>query len=70
MGRLVAVNFALIRDSGTFLGGLVLLGYEVIGVPEPRAIIIGVAVAMLGLPASLFADRTLTRNGKPKDSPP
>lgn len=46
------------RDLALIIGGLLLLGYETVVVDTPRALIVTVAVAMLGLPASLLADRT------------
>lgn len=59
-----------VRDAVMFLGGAALMTHEVIGVPEPRLAILGVAAAMLGLPGSLGMDRLLNRGAEPSSPPP
>lgn len=59
------------RDFVLFVLGLVLLGYETLAPPEPRWILITVAVAMMGLPGALVADRWLVdRTTPPAPEPP
>jgi hypothetical protein len=53
----VKIKFGPIRDVVLLIGGLGLLANEALIVTEPRALIITVAVAMIGLPATLLADR-------------
>lgn len=67
-----AAAFRLIRDVVLLIAGLCLLGYETFIVVEPRLVIIGVAVAMLGLPGTLVTDRILSArhpSGSSGDTP-
>lgn len=62
-----------LRDAALFLGGAAVMTHEVIGVPEPRLAVLGVAAAMLGLPGSLGMDRLLNRGAEqppPKEEAP
>jgi len=59
-----------LRDLFLFLGGAALMTYEVLGVPEPRIAVLGIAAAMLGLPGSLGMDRLLSRSVEPPSPPP
>lgn len=51
------LKFAGVRDVILLIGGLALLGHETLVVAEPRYLLIGVAAAMIGLPATFLADR-------------
>jgi hypothetical protein len=51
------LTFPMIRDIVSFIAGLGLLTYETLVPTEPRVILIGIAAAMIGLPATFFADR-------------
>ncbi len=53
------------RDIALVVGGLLLLGYETVVVESPRALIVTVAVAMLGLPGTFLADRTFPMRKRP-----
>lgn len=66
------MSWSNLRDIGLFLGGLAILGYEMVIVPEPREALLLVAVAMLGLPATIYADAVTKRPRKdpPKSDPP
>lgn len=63
------LRFGAVRDVALFVGGLCLLAYETLGVPEPRAVLIAVAAGMIGLPATLLADRRFVST-PPEPSPP
>lgn len=65
-GSLVTVK--VFRDVVTFLGGLTLLGFEVLTMPDPRLEILGIAAAMMGLPGTLGLDRILNRGESPADT--
>lgn len=51
------LKFAQIRDVVLLIGGLLLLCHETLVVAEPRYLLIGIAAAMIGLPATFLADR-------------
>jgi hypothetical protein len=58
------MSFPLFRDVVTFLGGLVLAGYEVLTTPpdgEPSLVVLGLAATMMGLTGTLGLDRLLNR---------
>ncbi|GEL20852.1 hypothetical protein [Pseudonocardia asaccharolytica] len=60
-----------IRDAVLLIGGLALLGYETVIAAEPRIAILTIAAAMIGLPATVLADRKLiSRNTTPSESDP
>lgn len=61
------LRFGPTRDAILFVSGLALLGYETLGSPEPRALLIAIAAAMIGLPATLFTDRRFI--GPPPEPP-
>lgn len=54
-----------LRDLVLFLLGAAVMAHEVVGVPEPRLAVLGIAAAMLGLPGSLGMDRLLARGADP-----
>ncbi len=61
MARLTqGVTFARARDIVLLLAGLALLGHETLLVAEPRYLLIAIAAAMIGLPATFLADRRFT----------
>lgn len=61
------LKFGPIRDAVLFVSGLTLLGYETLGVAEPRIVLITIAAAMIGLPATFLADRRFV--GSPPEPP-
>ncbi len=61
---LTAATWSVIQGAIMFFGGLSLLFYETVVSAEPRLIIITVAGGMIGLPATIIADRTLVRRSK------
>lgn len=65
-------KFPAIRDVILLIAGLALLGHETLVVTEPRYLLIGIAAAMIGLPATLLADRQFVTSGSstPADPPP
>ncbi len=65
---LTAATWSVIQGAIMFFGGLSLLFYETVVSPEPRLIIITIAGGMIGLPATIIADRTMVRS-KPKGPP-
>jgi hypothetical protein len=62
------LKFGPARDVVLLVCGLSLLGYETLGVAEPRIVLITIAAAMIGLPATFLADRRFT--GEPPTSTP
>ena len=58
-----------VREAILFAAGLLLAGYETVAVPEPRVLILGMAAAMLGLPATLALDRSFRRSEKTEEGP-
>lgn len=66
MGR---VTWPGIRDAVVLLAGLGLLGHETIVAAEPRTLLVTVAAAAIGLPATLIADRRFVRSGPTSSSP-
>lgn len=58
------------RDLALVLGGLLLLAYETVVVESPRVLLVTVAVAMLGLPATLLVDRSFPTRKPPADKEP
>lgn len=67
------VKISTLRDGALLLCGLLLLAHETVIVSEPREALLLVATAMLGLPASLLADRKFVRrseDAKPPEIPP
>ena len=67
---LLRVKFAQVRDAALLIGGLTLLGYETLGVPEPRIALVTLAAVMMGLPATFIADRWFVGGALPPASPP
>jgi hypothetical protein len=59
------LKFGPTRDAVLLISGLLLLAHETLLVDEPRAILIGIAAAMIGLPATFFADRKFLSPSKP-----
>lgn len=71
MLRLKPPTFPAARDMVLLVLGLVLLGHETLAVPEPRVVLITVAVGMIGLPATLLADRRFVSSSpSPSESSP
>lgn len=64
------LKFGPTRDAVLLVTGLLLLGHETLFVGEPRAILIGIAAAMIGLPATFFADRRFLSSPKPDTEAP
>jgi hypothetical protein len=67
------LKFQAVRDVVLLLAGLALLGHETLVVAEPRYLLIGIAAAMIGLPATFLADRrfvTSTPSQPPAEPPP
>lgn len=67
------LRFQAVRDVVLLLAGLALLGHETLVVAEPRYLLIGIAAAMIGLPATFLADRkfvTSTPSPPPVEPPP
>jgi len=62
MRRLKAAG---VRDFTLFVSGLTLIGYETLAPPEPRWLLITIAAAMMGLPATFVADRWLVDRTPP-----
>lgn len=53
------LKFSQIRDGLLLAGGLLLLGHETLVASEPRLILITISAGMIGLPATMVADRKL-----------
>jgi hypothetical protein len=62
--------FPPLRDLALLLGGLALLWHETVAVPDPRPLLLAVAIGMLGLPASLLVDRRFVRSLRTLDQSP
>jgi hypothetical protein len=65
-----SLTFARTRDAVLLIGGLGVLAHEMILVAEPRAILIGLAAAMFGLPMTFLADRKFMSAEKTPDPLP
>lgn len=66
-------KFPAVRDVTLLVSGLALLGHETLVVAEPRYLLIGLAAGMIGLPATLTADRRFVTSGSstlPVEPPP
>lgn len=63
-------KFGPVRDIVLLISGLALLGHETLLVPEPRGLLITVAAAMIGLPATFFADRKFVGSSPSSPTPP
>ncbi len=66
MGKL---KFSTVRDIVLLILGLALLGHETVIATEPRTALIAIAAAMIGLPATLLADRRFTGSSPPPPEP-
>lgn len=63
------LKFQPVRDVVLLVAGLLLLGHETLLVAEPRYLLIGIAAAMIGLPATFLADRKFVTSA-PSQTPP
>lgn len=64
------LKFGPLRDAILLIAGLALLTYETLGQAEPRVVLITIAAAMIGLPATFFADRKFVTTTSPDPTPP
>lgn len=64
------LKFGPIRDVILLITGLGILGHETLAVAEPRYLLIMVAGAMIGLPATFFADRKFVGSNSSDSKPP
>lgn len=64
------LKFGPLRDVVLLLGGLAILGHEMVIVVEPRIALLTLAAGMIGLPATFFADRKFQLPGIPPAEPP
>jgi hypothetical protein len=62
-------TWAAFRDTVLLVGGLALLTHESLIVPEPRIVLITIASAMIGLPATLRLDQVVRTLSGPSDKP-
>lgn len=63
------LRFGPVRDVVLLVSGLALMFNEAVLQPEPRLIIMAAAGGMIGLPATLFADRRFAPQVPPKPDP-
>lgn len=59
-----------VRDSILFVIGSSAFAYEVLAQVDPRPIVVGAALLMLGLPVSAFTDRLFQRATEPAAAEP
>lgn len=64
------LKFPAVRDVVLLITGLLLLGHETLVVAEPRYLLIGIAAAMIGLPATFLADRRFVTSAPSTPDPP
>lgn len=64
------LKFQPVRDVVLLIAGLLLLGHETLVVAEPRYLLIGIAAAMIGLPATFLADRRFVGSTQSPPAPP
>ncbi len=64
------LKFGPVRDVVLLISGLTMLGYETLAPTEPRIVLITVAAAMIGLPATFLADRRFVGSPPPDPPPP
>jgi hypothetical protein len=64
------LKFASVRDIVLLILGLALLGHETVIASEPRVALLTIAAAMIGLPATLLADRRFTSSSPAPIEPP
>jgi hypothetical protein len=64
-------TWAAFRDTVLLVGGLALLAHETLIVPEPRVVLLTIAAAMIGLPATLRLDQAVrSLSGQPDKATP